>query len=558
MIWNLEMQKEPAKPAVASRRLSRKRRWRFPFVATVLVLVFGLLGALPTAQANSNRSTVEGESELQNEKESRAWEYRRYDVKVWMVHDGSYKIRSVFDRLCDRLRRDTLLVDPIGWRVGCEKAPPLWNHRFRHAMENPEEYTEALIGREDLAGYDKLIVVKLDVDGNGYTVRTRELDTFTRHWGALVEFTASDQTILSNRIYESVATAFMPLTRIERVTKNDDVFVRLRAVALAKEFAGVDENGEAILVPNELSPTWVRDDDILLPVVRRLDKKTGEVSKISVIEWTYLLIKQNMTTTLRCNYETSQYAPLAGRSGRFIQKMALVIRPPQSATRLTLISRDRDNPRRLQGLEIYSRRPGQDRELASELLGKTDWKGSIDIPPIDSGIRLIYVKNGQRALAELPVIPGLYEHLVAKMPDDKSRLFAEGVVRGLQGELVDLLTRRNMLKTRIEIAFEKGNTKEAFAIFDDQYNELPDAEEFRLRLSRTKQRLLSRGKPDNRQREKIGAMFVPLEEMVKRFVSDSEKTTLSRMLEGKEPPPSDEEVLKGETTPEEQANSESQ
>ena len=40
----------------------------------------------------------------------------------------------------------------------------------------------------------------------------------------------------------------------------------------------------------------------------------------------------------------------------------------------------------------------------TELLGVTDWRGSIEVPRGDVPVRTLYVKNGNQLLARLPLV----------------------------------------------------------------------------------------------------------------------------------------------------------
>ena len=106
------------------------------------------------------------------------------------------------------------------------------------------------------------------------------------------------------------------------------------------------------------------------------------------------------------------------------------------------------------GYDIYSRRPGVE---VSEFIGRTDWRGLLQIDPDEeSPVRVLYVKNGSRLLGKLPVIPGQMLELTAPIRNDDGRLEAEGVVLGLKENLIDLVARREVLSSRIRARIEDG------------------------------------------------------------------------------------------------------
>jgi hypothetical protein len=80
---------------------------------------------------------------------------------------------------------------------------------------------------------------------------------------------------------------------------------------------------------------------------------------------------------------------------------------------------------------------------------------------------LYYIKNGETLLARLPMITGYRDQEKADLPDDRRRLQAEAFLKGLQGEVLDLVVRRKILDARIKNKIEEGKKDEAFALLDE-------------------------------------------------------------------------------------------
>jgi hypothetical protein len=80
---------------------------------------------------------------------------------------------------------------------------------------------------------------------------------------------------------------------------------------------------------------------------------------------------------------------------------------------------------------------------------------------------LYYIKNGETLLARLPMITGYREQEKADLPDDRRRLQAEAFLKGLQGEVLDLVVRRKILDARIKNKIEEGKKDDAFALLDE-------------------------------------------------------------------------------------------
>ena len=85
---------------------------------------------------------------------------------------------------------------------------------------------------------------------------------------------------------------------------------------------------------------------------------------------------------------------------------------------------------------------------------------------------LYYVKNGETLLARLPIVDGLRQIEVAEMPDDRRRLEAEAFLKGLQGEMLDIVVRKKILEARVRDMIRK--------------NKLDEAEKYLLELKRVK------------------------------------------------------------------------
>ncbi len=246
---------------------------------------------------------------------------------------------------------------------------------------------------------------------------------------------------------------------------------------------------------------WVKPTDIMLPVIRRNDRE-DKFQSVEIADLTFLTIDSQTESVLKCRMYTAQWAPLSGRTGSHTQKFALVVRPKGSETQLSLISNDPKNPAPMSGLTIESRTPGdpdvddntrkEQEKKSAVLLGKTDWKGTIDIRPTkDRSVRLIYVKNGKQELKMIPVMPGLFDSITAAVVDDKARVLAEGIANGWKNRILDYVAQRAILKAHINMAMDKDDFAKARKIYEDEYNKLDTLGDLTLRLMQTKEQLLA-------------------------------------------------------------------
>jgi hypothetical protein len=124
-----------------------------------------------------------------------------------------------------------------------------------------------------------------------------------------------------------------------------------------------------------------------------------------------------------------------------------------------LTLRSQSEPKQpLAGYEVYAHPPDS---TATVLLGRTDRQGRVTVPPGDGPLRVLLARHGAALLACLPMVPGLEPACTAEIPNDDRRLEAEGLASGLQYELIDLVTRREVLFARARARIKAGKFDEA-------------------------------------------------------------------------------------------------
>ena len=478
-----------------------------------------------TDRGSGQASMAEGTQSIVPKIRLRAWELRPYQVLVWICHDGSPRMLAIEATLQRELIRRSELTDPSGWLVYTQLAPPRWRSRLMKHIQHPEVLT-GLAESAELENADKLVVVAIQDDGGRFKIDVREWDVLTQQWGARVERETARSHELDSVVYDGIKKAFMPLARVDRVSEEGEVFMRARAVNSCVR-AVQESDGQWVLETIENSPVWVRPDDRFLPVIRRVDKY-GNLAKLEPIDFTFLTIDEQDGFQIKCSIQSYHRAPLSGRTSRRLQKLALVIRPPESPTVLTLVSKD-DETHVLAGYEIWSRQPGQPKEIPSEFLGMTDWRGKFEIPPNPEGLRLIYVKRGTRFLKKLPIIPGLYPELTTTIPDDETRLYAQGIIAGFQTEILNLVAQRHLYEAEIEVAIKNKNWDEASELLQ-RYQSLTSPQELKNRMADEETRLKGRTS-DKRELDSIASMFSSLREALSRYLSETKEPRLREQLQ---------------------------
>jgi hypothetical protein len=130
-----------------------------------------------------------------------------------------------------------------------------------------------------------------------------------------------------------------------------------------------------------------------------------------------------------------------------------------------------DNDLPLSGYQILVRpSSGQ----TPQLLGETDVDGRIPVPPSNGRLRMVYVKSGTRALARLPILPGVEPEVTVTLADDQPRLAAEAFLAGIEDQLTDLAVRRTFMAAQIREKIKAGQIADAARLLD-QYRLLPSA-----------------------------------------------------------------------------------
>jgi hypothetical protein len=483
----------------------------------------------------------------------RAWEYRPYKVAVWFCLDGAPALDSIYKNLARDVTRRSELLDPSGWDLTTGLAPPKWRIRFLNGIER----AETLSGFKKLKAlevYDKLMIVCLENDFGVTRLRVREYDVQTQLWGPLLLRDVSQKHQLSNHITQAISVAFMPLAKIERVQdveipvgekvrKESEVIMRLRAINSCRRSNSIldihshvvyDEEGNQTLqeieaTPIEESPVYISDKDRFLPIIRETDKN-GDLARLTPIPFTFLTVKKQdvENAEVRCRIQSYQAAPLSQRKKKRAQKLALVIRPPKQPTTLYLKSQDKlKTP--MEGFDVYSRSPNAVKGDKNEFLGKTDWLGSIEIPPSDEGLRIVLIGRGGRGLRRLPIIPGLTESVETTLPNDETRLFAEGVVQGLHNEVLSLVIRREVFEGDIQAALDDKNLTQAKELFD-QYRNLESPQDIKERMT-NEEIALKTQTADKRELDYINRLFETLRKIVNKQQRESKEMDITQAIQ---------------------------
>lgn len=359
---------------------------------------------------------------------------------------------------------------------------------------------------------DKIVLVAIDRRGEMISLRVKELDAFVRRIGLLESMEVRGLSEIPQAVAYLQRRAFTPMARIED-NDNKTAVLRVRAAGLAT---------------SDDSPIHIRSGDVVTPFVRR-DDLNGNPTLLQSLAFTYIAVTEPIDSARYYGaiFAASRGALVAAKNRR-TRRVALKIQPRFDVSQLKLGIRQMPSSA-VPGAEVYLRTPGTDElqmvgrtdwrgiidltnaqaptityeqptssnvpsiakarmttastespsapeesaPLQQEELSKEEQlKRRREKPPtstvaINVPLYLYYIKNGDTLLARLPIVTGYRETEKADLPDDRRRLQAEGFLKGLQGEVLDVVVRRKILEARIRRKLDEGKLDDAAALVDE-------------------------------------------------------------------------------------------
>lgn len=395
-----------------------------------------------------------------------SWEYAPYDIRVWMAVAPRAELPEPVRReIAETVQRRAEVEFSSTWNLSQSPPPASLAVELALGLERVDAARVLAVEPKALA-HDKLLCVRIDANPTEFLIQARELDGSTAHWGPLVERRVHNPHALAASVFSTILAAFAPIARIETGEAQTAV-VRLRAGGLA-----LDDD----------SPVRVGHGDVLVPIIRNNDRYGNLIlERTAEIPWTLLQVTgadRNNANLLDCNVYSGMRAPIRGRASSRRERYALRVRAVHPQTEVVLQVRPLKTGEPslpLAGLEMYSKIPvpepprertpeealAEEQRNPPEFIGLTDWQGRIAIASTDAPVRLVYVKNGGQLLARLPIVAGYHLRQVAEVPDDNPRLQAEGFIRGMNGQIMDLVAQRQILATRIRRRIAENKLDEA-------------------------------------------------------------------------------------------------
>lgn len=447
------------------------------------------------------------------------WELTPYRVRLLVIASDVPELHGVPDRLAEELlpRLENLLG--AAWQIEvapAEGLPPLSTRSIRQL---PADAIDVAILPEAWVkpDVDKLFLLHVDLAVDGWRVDIREWDAATWRLGPVLAYPVRQPAKLLDTAVLALLEAFRPLARIDRI--------------------GADEGGQRAVLRLRAGGLPTRDPELRLaragqmfsPIIRINDREgrlrrdaDGNPVLPQPVPWTFLVAESVKAAEASCRVQSGLGAPLsASRRGR-MEQLALGVVPRPQPTRLTLLAR-REPREPIAGCEIFIQQPG---EKVTKFIGHTDRTGSIEVAPTGTPLAILLVRSGQQLLARLPIAAGFAAELTAYVPDDTQRLEAEAFITSLQEQLVDAVTRREVLLSRAEAQLDAGRADEAKELLS-QLRKLPDRETLRRRLVTRQSQLRS---SDPHVQRQIAALFSDTSKLLDNHLDPAPVEALSQTL----------------------------
>lgn len=431
------------------------------------------------------------------------WEYKPYEVRLALLTGASGELTPAW-------RRDAL--DRVARRVETEIGA-FWRYD-----ELPLEHSarQTVLARLDTlrwddlpeplrnATADKLLLLAVERVEHGWRVRGCDVDQRTRTISLPVEQLVAQGARLDEALWETLLAAFAPLTIVEHVDAEE---VRLRV--------------RAALLQEADHPLLLRPLDTLQPLVR-YDDREGRPRHISTIDWTLLQVNEVRGNIAHAKLYSGFQRPLGGRRRGRVETLALRVQGSQRATRLKIISRS-EPKRPLSGYDVLAYAPPN---KTTRVVGRSDQRGEVLLPSADATLQILIVQHGEERLARVPLVTGRASTAVVEVANDDLRLEVEGLMTGVQEQVVDHVAQRQLALARARKQLDDGELDGAQGVLDQlRRNELSDP--LGRQLRDYQQRLKS---PDPQVQAKLQRLFDDTQQAVSRFLDPREINDLDREI----------------------------
>ena len=277
------------------------------------------------------------------------------------------------------------------------------------------------------------------------------------------------------------------------------------------------EGGELLSPGSPMFP--FQTGDLLTGYFRYLDRDR-KLRQIQPVPWTYLRVDGINRSRLTATIETAFSNPLSG-SRRRVELVAIRIEPTYEDTRLSLSPRTNPN-KPLVGVRVrvYEQLPTEEIPQPEQIDLMTDRDGVVVVPSYrDKPLRRLIVHSGGAVLSNVPFVPGVEKEMSMLLPDDSPRLQVEGNLAMVQGDLIDVVSRRAVMLARAVSLAKQEKFEEADKLIAE-VDAQPSIASFESRILAIRVPAVDQAKAnrDRSQEKRIRMMCRDLEELVQKYL----------------------------------------
>ncbi len=371
--------------------------------------------------------------------------------------------------LIEQLQSTLWATMSIQWRCFVEGVDvPLASARDWLRNVRPADYAD------ELERYDKIVFCYVSPDIDRWRIELRELDLTFLQLGPIFRASCREPGQLARVITETAYRAFTPQAAVDEV-RGRRVVIRVKA-------------SELKLFDSRMR--LVQPGSVFRPFRPRIDPDTGEETAVPV-HWAFLVVTEVRGGKAVCQLVTAVRGAVPPPAQDPADIQLLGVKSNGEASVLTIVERESGQP--VVAMEVEARTLA---ERFRRPLGTTDFEGRIVVPPATS-LQLLYLKQGKRFVAILPVLPGSGPLPVARVPTFEERLELEGRAAALQEEVVDYVVERTVLLNTLKALMDKEEWDKAGKVVQ-QLERLPGKDYFIKKLEQLQQaaqQLAGEGKP---------------------------------------------------------------
>jgi hypothetical protein len=212
-----------------------------------------------------------------------------------------------------------------------------------------------------------------------------------------------------------------------------------------------------------------------------------------------------------------------------MEVLALGVAPPRQSSTLTLKSTT-DSSQPLAGCDVYVSAAWDSKPV---FLGRTDFQGTLEVPPADNPLQILLITQGGQRLAQLPVVPGLEPRLALAVAPDARRMELDELSSALHDAAIDWAARYEALASRLKKRIAAGQYDEAERLLSE-LREMPTVEEH----IKTNVRRLTKDIPsDPALRSRIDAIMTDVQTVLTSQLDAKAIDELARQIQkGREKP----------------------